>query len=116
MQIDVELALINAPANELKDIQDDLPSVYFVEDRSNLGWGLVIQTTRKLTGDFNDSIYAFLEPLNPMINLARKYSGILRVGVFYNTVTCTMRLNSCERLAEFGMELEISTYPSSDAE
>lgn len=116
MQVDVELSLVNAPANELKAIQDDLPSGFFVEDRSDRGWGLVIRTTQKLSDDFSDSIDAFLEPLSPLVKMISNHAGILRVGVFYNTVTCTMRLNSCERLAEFGLLLEISTYPSSDDE
>ena len=116
MQVDVELALVNAPANDLKAIQDDLPSGFFIEDRSDRGWGLVIRTTQELSDNVSDSINVFLEPLSPLVRMISDYVGILRVGVFYDTVTCTMRLNSCDRLAELGLLLEISTYPSSDDE
>ncbi|HEB93943.1 MAG TPA: hypothetical protein ENI94_10875 [Gammaproteobacteria bacterium] len=116
MQVDVEIALINASANELKVIQADLPPGFFIEDRSDRGWGLVIRTTQKLSDDFSEAIDVFLEPLSPLVEMVSSHAGILRVCVFYSTVTCTMRLNSCDRLAVFGLPLEISTYPSSDEE
>jgi hypothetical protein len=116
MQVDVELALINAPADQLGVIQDQLPSVFFVDDQSHRGWGLVIRTSQQLSDDLSDAIDAFLVPLSPLAKMINNHSGILRIGVFYDTVTCTMRLNSYDRLTEFGLPLEISTYPSSDSE
>lgn len=116
MQVDVELAFVNASADQLKSIQDDLPPGFFVEDRSDRGWGLVIRTTQQLSDDLSSAIDAFLEPLSPLVKMVGNHGGILRVGVFYDTVTCTMRLKSCDRLAVFGLPLEISTYPSSDEE
>jgi hypothetical protein len=92
MQIDVELALVNASVDQLKNIQDDLPSKFFVEDRSDRGWGLVIRTTQNLPDDFSSAIDAFLEPLIPLVKIVGNQGEILRVGVFYDTVTCTMRL------------------------
>jgi hypothetical protein len=116
MQVDIELALVDASADELKGLQSYLPSGFYVEDRSDRGWGLVIRTTQKLSGDFSCAIDAFLGPLCPMIEIISNHAGVLRVGVFYNTITCTMRLNSCERLSTFRLPIEISTYPSSDEE
>lgn len=116
MQLDVELALIDMSADDLNDIKSHLPTGFYVEDRSDKGWGLVVRAKQKLMDDFNGAINAFLEPLTPMINIIRNHTGLLRVGVFYNTVNCTMRLNSFDRLSEFGLPIEISTYPSSDEE
>lgn len=116
MQIDVELALVDASADELNGIKSDLPSEFYVEDRTDKGWGLVIRTTRKLPDDFGNAVDAFLEPLSPLAEMVGNHVGVLRAGVFYDTVTCTMRLNSSDRLVAFGLSLEISTYPSSDEE
>ena len=102
----------------MNDIQDNLPDDFFVEDRSDNGWGLVIRTTQQLSDDFSEAIDAFLEPLTRglLAKMVSSHAGILRVGVFYSTCSCTMLLSSCDRLAAFGLSLEISTYPSSEEE
>lgn len=116
MQIDVELALVDTSMDELVNLQRDLPSEFYVEDRSDKGWGVVIRTRRKLSDDFNDAINGFLTPLNSLVELIISHKRILRVGVFYNTATCTMRLNSSDPLTAFKLPLEITVYPSSDEE
>ena len=116
MQIDVELALINASSNNIKYLQSHLPTEFYIEDRSDRGWGIVIRTTQKSFDDFSATINNFLEPLNPLIEIISNSGGILRVGVFYSTVTCTIRLNYYEQLAIFRLPIEISTYPSFDEE
>lgn len=114
MQIDVELALVNASVGHLTNILDTLPSGYLVEDRSELGWGLVVRVAQKLPNDFNSAIESFLEPLSSLVKIIRCHGGVLRVGIFFETFTCTIRLKSYERLVELGLSLEISIYPSSN--
>lgn len=116
MQIDLELALVDASRDELVTLQSSIPKDFFVEDQTNRGWGLVIRTTLQLLDDLSDSVDSFLEPLSPLAKMIGDHEGILRVGIFYNTATCTMQIASCERLALFKLSLEISTYPSSDGE
>jgi hypothetical protein len=116
MQIDLELALVNATENEIKDFQDNLPDGFYVEDRSDKNWGFVIRTIEKPSEDFSTAINNFLEPLNSLSGLVRSCSSILRVGVFYDTATCTMRLNSYDQLTLFKASIEITVYPFSDEE
>jgi hypothetical protein len=114
MQVDVEIALLDATAAELTRIQLELPQGFQVEDRSDTGWGVVITTSRELPNNFSKAIDDFLTPLSALGDLVRTYAGILRVGVFYGTVNCTIRLESYDRLMMLGLPLEISTYPSDD--
>lgn len=114
MEIDVELALISATPNKTTTIQDDLPSGFFVEDRFATGWGLVIRSSQKPLADLSDSIDAFLKPLRSMAGVIHDNGGVLRIGVFYSTATCTMHISSCKQLASFGLPIEITTYPTSD--
>lgn len=116
MQVDVELALIDASTAELFYFQSKLPVGFYVEDKSDRGWGLVIRTTRELPDDFSNAVDTFLEPLSSLAEVIGVYDGLLRIGVFYDTATCTMRLNSYDRLADFKLPLEITAYPSSDEE
>ena len=69
-----------------------------------------------MSDDFSNAVDAFLEPLNSLVKVIGDHEGILRIGVFYDTATCTMRLNSYDQLAAFKLSLEITTYPSSDDE
>ena len=113
MQIDVELALVSATAIQFNDIEDNLPQGFFIEDRTDRGWGLVIRTTHKFSEELSSAIDVFIEPLMPLIELADDHEGVLRVGIFYDTINCTVCIKSFDRLAEFGLPLEISIYPSS---
>ena len=115
-KIDVELALVDASVGELKRLLSDLPSEFHVEDRSDNGWGLVICTSQNLPDNFSNAVDDFLKPLSLLVGVISSHKGILRVGVFYDTMTCTMRLNSSDQLSVFKLSLEISTYPSSDNE
>lgn len=114
MQIDVELALLDAATNEFGDIQSNLSSGFYLEDRTEIGWGLVIRATQELSDNFDNAIDGFLEPLSSLAEVIGSHKGVLRIGVFYDTATCTLRLNSYDRLAAFKLPLEITVYPSSD--
>lgn len=114
MHLDVELALIGASAGELTGLQSSLPAGYYVEDKFDRGWGLVLRTTRELSNDFSRVVDGFLEPLNPLAKVIGDNEGILRIGVFYSTATCTIRLKSYDQLAAFKLPLEITAYPTSD--
>lgn len=114
MQIDLELALTDPACILLEEIQAQLPAEFYAEDRSNRDWGLVIRATRAIPVDVGDAIELFLVPLRPISNIIRQAGAVLRVGVFYDTVTCTLQIRSCKDLGEMGISLEISVYPSSD--
>ncbi len=116
MQIDVELALVNATVSELKYFQDNLPGGFYVEDKSDRNWGLVIRTTQKLPEDFTAAIDDFLGAISSLVELINNYDRVLRVGIFYETATCTIQLNSYNQLLKFRMPIEISVYPSTDEE
>ncbi len=114
MQIDIELALLNASLDQLKEIENRLPPGFIVEDRTDRGWGLVICIIGELPDDVSGAISDFLQQLSSVTDIISSSAGIMRVGVFHNTANCTMEFNCLARLNEFGLSLEISTYPSMD--
>ncbi|MDR2260521.1 MAG: hypothetical protein LBE06_06215 [Azoarcus sp.] len=116
MQIDLELALLDTTEEDVREIQNVLPSGVFFENKVNLGWGIVIRVTKSLPDNICDAIDIFLDLIRPLKNIINSHVGVLRVAVFYSTYTSTIQLNSFEKLTEFGLKLEISNYPTLDDE
>lgn len=116
MEISVELALVDAPLSAKQSIQQKLPAKFLVKDHSDRGWGLVIRYSQKLPSELNEAINVFLKPLIPLIDIVGNNDGVLRIGVFFSTACCTLRLNPCEQLTELKIPIEITTYPAFDAE
>ena len=116
MQVEIELALMDAAVVELKEIRRILPYSMSAENRYAQGWGIVISTGQSSLNNPSDVVDEFLNSLHPLKEIIRQHKGMLRIAIFYTTVNCTIRVNSCNRLSEFGLGLEISTYPVSDDE
>jgi hypothetical protein len=112
MQIDIELALLDATAEDVIYIQNAIPSGVFFENKVNLDWGIVIRVSRSLPDNICDAIDTFLDLMRPLKNIINSYKGILRVAIFYTTGMFTILLNSFDKLTEFGLKLEISNYPT----
>ncbi|MDR3054184.1 MAG: hypothetical protein LBU53_02105 [Zoogloeaceae bacterium] len=116
MQVEIELALMDATVAELKEIRRILPYGMSAENRSAQGWGIVISTGQSSLNNPSDVVDEFLNSLHSLKEIIRRHKSVLRVAIFYTTINCTIRFKSCERLAELGLGLEISTYPVSDDE
>jgi hypothetical protein len=116
MQVDIELALLDATVAELEEIQRLLPNDMLAEPRFAQGWGIVISTTQNSSNNPSDAVDEFLNVLYSLKEIILRHNGVLRVAIFYTTIDCTIRFKSCERLTEFGLCLEISTYPVSEDE
>lgn len=114
-QIDLELALTEGSA-DLMTIQENLPLGFYIEDRSDRGWGLVIRTSQESSDDFSSALNEFFNQLLPFKDLIRRHKGILRAGIYYDTATCTVKVDSSVRFTDFNLCLEISSYPVSDEE
>ena len=112
MQIDIELALLDANLEDAEEFENALPSGVFFEDKINLGWGIVIRVTKSLSDNLCDAINTFLDLVRPLKQIISSHVVVLRVAVFYSTCTSTIQINSFDKLIEFGLRLEISNYPT----
>lgn len=114
LEIDIELALLDLPESDFHGFSDQLPKNYILENKYDKGWGTVIRTKENLSNDVDDAINGFLMGLIDVSEIIKNNNAVLRVGVFYETVTYTFRLNRFDILNDLSIKLEVSTYPSDD--
>jgi hypothetical protein len=91
-----------------------LDSNYFLEDRRAQGRGLIISEDMPATGDLDKAIVDFLSPLKNNAEALRVYSPLVRVAVYNRAFSCCLYIKSLPLLVQFGAELEIDVYPTSD--
>lgn len=87
---------------------------YFIEDRCDIGRGLVITCDMPNTGNITEAIENFLTPLKENAAVLRAYLPFLRIAIYNRAFTCTLNINCLPLLNLFGLELSISVYPTSD--
>jgi len=116
MEIDLELALLDYPKEQLPELIKALPSGYVCEEKYDLGWGAVIRTVNDLPDNIDESLDEFFEGLKGIGHVLEECNGLLRVAIFYDTLTLTCRFNSIRHLCDYSIGLEVSTYPSNDSE
>ena len=93
-----------------------LDSNYFLEDSRAQGRGLTISEDMPATGDLDKAIVDFLSPLKNNAEALRAYSPLVRVAVYNRAFSCCLYIKSLPLLIQFGAELEINVYPTSDDE
>ncbi len=91
-----------------------LDSNYFLEDRRAQGRGLTISEEMPATGDLDKAIVDFLLPLKNNAEALRAYSPLVRVAVYNRAFSCCLHIKSLPLLVQFGAELEIDVYPTSE--
>ena len=91
-----------------------LDSNYFLEDRREDGRGLVISEDMPVTADLGKAIIDFLLPLQNNAGTLSAYSPLVKVAVYNRAYSCCLHIKSLALIAEFGAELEINVYPTSD--
>ncbi len=100
-ELDIELSLGDLANDRVELISKKLPDDYFIEDRRELGWGNVIRLSEKkstvLDRDIQSAVEKFLDGLQAMADLiSENNENVLRVGIYYDTVTFTFRFVSSE--------------------
>ena len=111
---DIELALKMLSSKDAEHISRILPKNYFIEDRSDTGWGYVLGLTVDEVGDeFSKKVAAFLSGLTSIIKWIKSSSGVLRIAVYNDKVTCTINLDAFDILSSFNIKLELTVYPVS---
>lgn len=113
VDIDIEVAFPGVSATQGSQLFGTLPKDFYFEEREAQGWGVVIATSRDLPEDVDDAIMTFLQPLERIATQISSARGILRLAVYYDTYTCTLRINCVGLIAEYGLSLEVSAYPTS---
>ncbi len=114
MDIDIEIAMPEISEAKRAEILGALPRDFYSEDRESQGWGTVIRMSSVLPEGLDAAVSAFLGGLKGIAPSVASAGGILRLAVYHQTYTCTVRLNSVQLISEFGLALEISTYPTAD--
>lgn len=112
---DLELALNSMTDQSVANLKSLVPSNYHVENKSHSGWGYTISLVESnFTGDFDKEISEFLSPLEPLDELISSSSSVLRVAIFNDKVTCTVKLlESLELLVSNKIGIEFTVYPVS---
>lgn len=114
-EIEVELILQTWDG----DFPDGCPRLdrnYFLEDCRGQGRGLVISEDMPATADMDKAIVDFLSPLRNNADVLKTYSPLIRVAVYNRAFSCSLNLRSLPLIVQFGAELEINVYPTSNDE
>ena len=114
METDIELALTRIESRCHEMLVEGVPDNYFLEDRCQQGYGLVLRSNLSRSDDeLNEKIYKFLEPILPLVSLLQDSGCILRIGVFNKSLTTTLFLSFTviEALGCLNASIEISVYP-----
>lgn len=114
MRVELDLALGTLTASELSRLKRDLPGNFRIDDRTHQGWGITITANYPIPDDVSMAIDGFLKSLSRLHAVIKKKRGLLRVGIFHHTYTCTFTIESTRQLADINLSLEISTYPTSN--
>lgn len=87
---------------------------YLLEDRREQEIGIVVSTDAPITGDANEAIRNFLHPIIRKANEIALNNPVLRVVVFNRAVTLSIRIDCLPLLVQFGVELDLIVYPTSE--
>lgn len=87
---------------------------YLLEDRREQGTGIVVSTDAPVTGDASEAIRNFLNPIIEKANEIMINNPVLRVVVFNRAVTLSITIDCLPLLVQFGAELDVIVYPTSD--
>jgi hypothetical protein len=115
IEIDIELAIPGYEKKHHNNLRGKIPHAYCIEDRSSIGYGLVIRRkSPKVYNEINAGLQIFLKPLFKMAKSITVHNCILRVALFNPIFTSTIRLSprSLHALGEINAQLEISIYPT----
>lgn len=112
-EVEVEL-ILQAWNGDFSTEYPRLDRNYFFEDRREHGLGLVISEDMPVTADLDKAIFDFLSPIRNNAEALRAYAPLLRVAVYNRTFSCCLYIKSLPLIVEFGAELEINVYPTSD--
>lgn len=112
-EVEVEL-ILQTWNGKSPDEYPRLDRNYFFEDCREGGPGLVISEDMPVTADLDKAIFDFLSPIQNNADALRVYSPLLRVAVYSRTFSCCIHIKSLPLIVEFGAELEISVFPTSD--
>lgn len=111
-EFEIELALTKPTDDSLHVLERELSSSFHLEDRTHSGWGLVISSNRaQKQGLLEDAVLDFLKELMSVERTIKASAGILRIAVYNDAVTCTLRLHDFRVIVELGLKLEITIYP-----
>jgi len=114
VKFDIELAITDYEKKHAA-LHGKIPRTYCIEDRSKIGYGLVIR--RKSPRGYNEinrGLEIFLTPLFQLAKSITAYNCIIRVALFSPFFTSTINLSpKCLHvLGKFNAKLEISIYPT----
>lgn len=111
IELDVELALTSSPPSDLASLSNRLPSLYYCEDKSNLGWGIIIRYSGDLSGNLDLAVRQFLEGLCDEDLIPANGTNVLRVAVQHDFCALTLNLRTAiPVLNKLGLEFELSCY------
>ena len=116
IEYDVELALPQASTEAIGEIEQGLPAEYEFEDRCDEGRGIVIHRCDFAPSSATQAVEEFLAPLASLAGVLRASCGVLRIGAFHTTVTCTIAINSSVLLSQLGIALHVTTYPCAETD
>ena len=114
IEFDVELAITDYEKKHAT-LHGKIPRTYCIEDRSKIGYGLVIRRkSPRVFDEINRGLEIFLTPLFKLAKSITAYNCIIRVALFSPFFTSTITLNpKCLHvLGKFNAKLEISIYPT----
>ncbi len=87
---------------------------YFIEDQRGNGRGLVISEDMPPSGNLDEVIFSFLSPISRNAEALRSFSPVLRIAVYNRAFSCSLYIKSLPLILQFGADLEINVYPTSD--
>ena len=118
---DIEISFPGLSFDELVELSAKLPQLkYLVSDKTDQGWGCVIELRDCWSGDRREVsllIVDFLASVQALVNdVAQSLTGkpILRLGIYHETFSFTLQLDSSAlaSISVCGAELMVSLYPA----
>ncbi|MFC7297034.1 hypothetical protein [Herminiimonas aquatilis] len=108
---DLELALTD-PSKLTDSLMATLRTKFVLEDRSEQGWGLVLRLQKTEENSLAALAENFVSAAIKFKSAIKNSKPILRVAAFNSNATCTLLFKDIESLAELGVQLEVSVYPT----
>jgi hypothetical protein len=113
IRFDIELSVGDVDEATLECLLDILPATFYVEDRSELGWGWVIRPESIVGESESEVLGNFVRGLDDVrVHDVLPPGGVLRLAMFKDTINCTAIVHELSFLARNNVSLEISFYPS----
>ena len=113
MRVESELAFVALKSSDEIELRRLIPPDIAIEDRADKDWGLVVRDeSTDMAGDVQTAIVSLLCRLHSVAEQIADYETVLRVAVYYDTVTCTFSLQDLESILPFCTKLEVTTYPT----